>query len=140
MHSNFSQNFDHHSEYKRPLILAIDDDRDNLLLVSCVIESMGLNFAVSNNSRQCLPLVKELLPDIILLNIVMPNLNGLEIARILKQSKNFAAIPLLAITGLTKDEDKKRVMQAGFDDYLAKPYLIEDLEAKLLILLQNRSV
>ncbi|MEM8676622.1 MAG: response regulator [Cyanobacteria bacterium P01_G01_bin.67] len=137
MHSNFDRNFTEHSKGDRPLVLVVDNDRDNLLLIGCVVESMGLNYVVTNESQQCLNLAEELLPDIILLDIVMPKMSGLEIAIILKQSEQLSHIPLLAVTGLTKNKDRQKLIEAGFDDYLSKPYLIEELEAKLNKLLKD---
>lgn len=137
MHSNFDRNFTEHSKGDRPLVLVVDNDRDNLLLIGCVVESMGLNYVVTNESQQCLNLAEELLPDIILLDIVMPKMSGLEIASILKQSEQLSHIPLLAVTGLTKNKDRQKLIEAGFDDYLSKPYLIEELEAKLNKLLKD---
>ncbi|MEM9508559.1 MAG: response regulator [Cyanobacteria bacterium P01_E01_bin.35] len=137
MHSNFDRNFTEHSKGDRPLVLIVDNDRDNLLLIGCVVESMGLNYVVTNESQQCLNLAEELLPDIILLDIVMPKMSGLEIAIILKQSEQLSHIPLLAVTGLTKNKDRQKLVEAGFDDYLSKPYLIEELEAKLDKLLKD---
>ncbi|MEM7762346.1 MAG: response regulator [Cyanobacteria bacterium P01_A01_bin.40] len=137
MHSNFNQNFTEHTKDGRPLVLVVDNDRDNLLLVSCVVESMGINYVVTNESEHCLNLVEELLPDIILLDIVMPKVSGLEIASILRQNERLSHIPLLAVTGLTKNEDRQKLIEVGFDDYLSKPYLIEELEAKLHQLLKD---
>ena len=136
MHSDSNQNWKKHTSNQKPLIAIIDDDRDNLLLASCVVESMGMDYVITNDSEQCLSLVRELLPDIILLDIVMPNMNGIEIASILKQDRHCAQIAIIAVTGLTKPEDKERLIAAGFDDYLSKPYLIEELEAKIYGLLK----
>lgn len=131
---NFRANKDFADEQfqdDRPLILIVDNDLDNLLFASCVIESLEIRCVVTDDSRKCLPLVRELLPDLILLDIVMPEIDGLEIARILKQSQKLANIPIIAVTGLTRPEDLERIAEAGCDACLAKPYLIEELEAKI---------
>lgn len=140
MHSDISNHFSQQSKYQRPLVLVVDNDHDNLLLAGYIVESMGFNFAVTNKSEDCLFLVEKLIPDLILLNIVMPKISGLEIAHILKQDQKFSTIPLIAVTGLTKLEDRNKILQAGFDDYLAKPYLIEDLETKLQSLVKSPGV
>ena len=121
----------------KPLILIVDNDSDNLLFASCVVESMEMRYAVVDDSEKCLDLVYKLSPDLILLDIVMPKVNGLEIARIIRQDKNIANIPVIAVTGLTKAEDKHELIAAGFDDYICKPYLIEELEAKIAIYLKK---
>ena len=90
-----------------------------------------MRYIVTDKSEECLQLVEESLPDIILLDIVMPNVNGLEITKIIKKNHKFAHIPIIAVTGLTKAEDKNQIIAVGCDDYLIKPYLIEQLEAKI---------
>lgn len=137
MHSNSNKTFDKSSDNYQPLILIVDNDNDNLLFASYIIESMGLNYVVTDDSEQCLNLVAELLPDIILLDIVMPKLSGLEIVNLIKQDESFAHISLIAVTGLTKAEDREELISAGFNDYLCKPYLIEELEGKIYRLLNS---
>ncbi|MEL6438204.1 MAG: response regulator [Cyanobacteria bacterium J06621_8] len=143
MHSNLNHNFDNQQLNLRPLVplvLVVDNDSDNLLLASCVIESLGVGCVVTNDSEKCLDLVKKMLPRLILLDVVMPKLNGLEIASIIKQNPDTASIPIIAVTGLTREEDRAKLEQSGFDDYLSKPYLIEDLEAKLQFFLKNVAI
>ena len=123
--------------HKQPLILIVDDHRDNLLFASYVIEFLGMRPAITNNSQQCLHLVKILLPDLILLDIVMPGVNGLEITRIVKQDRQICHIPIIAVTGLTRPEDTNKIISVGCDDYLIKPYLIEELESKIYSYLNN---
>lgn len=115
----------------QPLVLVVDNDQDNLLFASCVIESMGMRYVVSNDSEECLNLVHNLLPDIILLDIVMPKLNGIDVTRLIKSNKNISHIPIIAVTGLTRPDDQNSLLEAGCDDYLCKPYMIEELESKI---------
>jgi CheY-like chemotaxis protein len=125
------------SLHEQPLILIVDDHRDNLLFASYVIKSLGMRPAITNNSRKCLHLIKILLPDLILLDIVMPGLNGLEITQIVKQDRQICHIPIIAVTGLTRPEDTNKIISVGCDDYLIKPYLIEELENKIYSYLNN---
>lgn len=115
----------------QPLVLIVDNDRDNLLLASCIVKLLGMRYVVTDKSEECLQLIEEFLPDLILLDIVMPNVNGLEIAQIIKENPQFAYIPIIAVTGLAKTEEKSQIIAMGCDDYLIKPYLIEQLEAKI---------
>ncbi|PSB06003.1 response regulator [Pleurocapsa sp. CCALA 161] len=135
MHSNSDKIFNRSLEDYQPLILIVDNDNDNLLLASYIVESMGFDYVVTDDSEKCLSLAAELLPDIILLDIVMPKMNGLEIINLIKQDLSLAHISIIAVTGLTKAEDLDRLITAGFDDYLCKPYLIEELEGKIYSLL-----
>lgn len=136
MHSNLNR-FNKSPRGYEPLVLIVDNDNDNLLFASYIIESMGLNYVVTDDSEKCLSLVAELIPDIILLDIVMPKMNGFEIISSIKQEQSFAHIAIIAVTGLTKAEDRDQLITAGFNDYLCKPYLIEELEGKIYRLLNN---
>ena len=131
MHLNYKNNCKKRAQDYRPLIFVVDNDRDNLLVASFIIESMGMGFVEIQNSDRCLELVYKLLPDIVLLDIVMPRVNGLEIVGEIAKDRKLAAISTIAVTGLTKTEDKKKLIAAGFDDYLSKPYMIEELENKI---------
>ena len=131
MHLDYKNNCQKRAQDYRPLIFVVDNDRDNLLVASFIIESMGMGFVEIQDSDRCLELVYKLLPDIVLLDIVMPKVNGLEIVGEIAKDQKLAAISTIAVTGLTKTEDKKKLIAAGFDDYLSKPYLIEELENKI---------
>lgn len=131
MHSKLLNGFEKQYQVHKPLILIVDNDRDNLLFASYVVESLGMGYTVTNDSEECLDLVSKLLPDLILLDIVMPKINGLEIARSIKQSRNISHIPIIAVTGLTRPKDTRKIIEVGCDEYISKPYLIEDLEAKI---------
>lgn len=131
MHSQYKKGSDQQSKSNQPLILIIDDDTDNLLLASYVVESLGMAFVFTDKTEECLNLIDKLSPDIILLDIVMPKINGLELANTIKQDRNTSHIPIIAVTGLTRTQDIIKIKQAGCDAYICKPYLIEDLEFKL---------
>ncbi|MGK7950107.1 MAG: response regulator [Xenococcaceae cyanobacterium] len=132
MHLKFQKSFENQSKSGQPLVLIVDDNRDNLLLASCVIESMGMHYVVTDDSEECLNLVNRLSPNLILLDIVMPRVDGFKIASTIKQNPNLSNIQLVAVTGLASSKDKQKIMEEGFDDYLCKPYLIEELESKVL--------
>lgn len=132
MHSNILNNYRlERSKPRRPLILVVDNDRDNLLFASYVIQALGIDYLITDDSQKCLELVHEHHPDMILLDIVMPKLDGLEITRSIRKDRQISHISIVAVTGLTKPEDKTQLLAAGCDDYLRKPYLIEELETKI---------
>lgn len=131
MHSKSNDNYKNKPNPHKPLVLIIENDWDNLLFATYVVESLGMAFVYTEQSENCLELVNKLLPDVILLDIVMPRIDGLQIARLIKHNKNTSHIPIIAVTGLTRPKDISQVIQAGCDAYLSKPYLIEDLELKL---------
>ena len=143
MPSNIHKNSEKQRPQDQPLILIVDNDHDNILFASCIIDSLGMRYVFTDDSEECLNLVHQLLPDIILLDIVMPKIDGLEIIRLLKQDRNLSHIPIIAVTGLTRTQDKDRLSKAGCDEYLSKPYMIEELESKIFsclncVLVENK--
>ncbi|MGK7935125.1 MAG: PleD family two-component system response regulator, partial [Xenococcaceae cyanobacterium] len=96
MYSKLNKIIEKQSEPYRPLILVVDNDYDNLLLASYVVESLGMAFIFTDKSEECLNLIDKLSPDLVLLDIVMPKINGLELARLIKQDRNIAHIPIIA--------------------------------------------
>lgn len=139
MHSlTLKQNSRKQAKSYQPLVLIVDNDPDNLLLASCVVETLGIGCAVTDESDKCLDLIYDLQPDIILLDIVMPKLDGLKITQIIRQDNTLAHISIIAVTGLTRLEDQTKIIEVGCDDYLCKPYLIEELESKIYSCLKCR--
>lgn len=117
---------------KKPLILVLEDDEDNLLLISHILSSLECRYLMANNGKDFLELVRSSLPDLILLDIVLSEkMDGIELIRILKEDNFTSSIPIIAVTGLTSEKDKKQIKQSGCNDYLCKPFLIEELEAKI---------
>lgn len=114
-----------------PLILLVDDDCDNLFLTANVVNLLKLNYLVTTNPLNALDLAMDKQPDLILLDIVMPELDGLAITRALKSCPLTDHIPIIAVTGLTLPKHKSEIKNAGCDDYISKPFLIEELEAKI---------
>jgi CheY-like chemotaxis protein len=114
---------------KRSLILAIDDDDDNLFLLNCALELLDCEFVGKTSGRSALAFVQERQPDLILLDVILPDIHGVEFARQLKQDVRTQNIPVIAVTGLATSEDRAELLEAGFSDYISKPYLVDELEA-----------
>jgi len=124
--SFISDNKKHYSQ--QPLVLAVEDHDDSRLLISYALESIGCRFICQKDSSATVLVAKEYQPDLIMLDILLPGLNGLEVVRHLKEEPLTQEIPVIAVTALATKEDQNKIMQAGFDEYICKPYMIEDLE------------
>lgn len=109
-------------------ILAVDDDEDNLIIISYILSAMGYSFMTAIRGDEGLVMAQTYAPSLILLDIILPGMDGFEIIRQLKHNPFTKNIPIIAVTGLAFLEDKKRILEAGCNDYLSKPYLIRDLE------------
>ncbi|MGB3532870.1 MAG: response regulator [Microcoleaceae cyanobacterium] len=113
---------------QHPGILAVDDDEDNLLLLTYVLQQLGYQALGTTDSDDVLPLAISQQPQLILLDIILPKIDGFELLYLLRQNKQTCHTTVIATTGLAFPEDRQRLLMAGFDDYISKPYLISDLE------------
>jgi two-component system, cell cycle response regulator DivK len=114
----------------QPLILAVDDDEDNLLLLSLAVKQLfNCSIIPAIGGKMALSLAHLDQPDLILLDIRLSDLDGLEVTRRLKQHPDTKEIPIIAVTAYAKAEDQKQIIATGCDDYLSKPYMLEDLQA-----------
>ena len=135
-HSFTSDEKKHISQH--PLILAVEDNEDNLLLMGYALDSLGCRFICQSDSINTIVVAKEYQPNLIMLDILLPSINGIELVRYLKQDPLTCHIPVVAVTALTKKEEQKQILEAGFDAYLSKPYMIDELEIVIRRLLCNR--
>ena len=116
-------------------ILIIDDDLDTLRLVGLMLQKQGYEIAAASNGREGLLKVEEELPDLILLDVMMPDMDGYEVARRLRKSPETAKIPILMFTAKSQLDDKVTGFESGADDYLTKPTHPTELQAHVKALL-----
>jgi DNA-binding response OmpR family regulator len=116
-------------------ILIVDDDMDTLRLVGMLLERQGYQIIVADNGSHALDKAISESPDIILLDVMMPDIDGLEVARRLRANAGTAAIPILFFTAKTQVEDKVAGFDSGGDDYLTKPVHPAELSARVKALL-----
>ncbi len=102
-------------------ILVVDDVADNVEILRMRLESMGYEVVVAEDGEQALERVRETLPDLILLEIMMPKIDGLEVARRLKADTSLPFMPIIMVTAKTTAQDVLAGLEAGGDDYLTKP-------------------
>jgi CheY-like chemotaxis protein len=114
---------------KLPVVLAVDDDEDNLLLLSYVLEPLNCSIITAVDGHTAFEKARTEQPSLILLDIMLPDLDGLQIVRQLREDPKTRMIPVIAVTALARPEDRERILSAGCNDYISKPYLLEDLEA-----------
>ncbi len=118
---------------KRPCVLAVEDDEDNLLLIEYVLEKINCLFLKASDSITALSLATVHLPDLILLDIVLPQWDGFYFLQQLKQNPLTSCIPVIAVTGLVLPCIQQRLQEAGCVDYLSKPYRLPELENIILL-------
>ncbi|MBD2005083.1 MULTISPECIES: response regulator [Cyanophyceae] len=113
---------------KQPMILVVEDNEDNLLLLSEVLLAIDCSFITTTNGNAAILLAQTYQPKLILLDILLPDMNGEEVVYNLKQNPQTMAIPIVAVTALARPGDRENLLFAGCSDYISKPYLIDDLE------------
>lgn len=131
MDMEFSLGSGEESVSQRPLVLAVDDNEDNLVLISFTLDLIGCNFITAKNGETALQLAQTYLPDLILLDIMLPDINGIEIITRLRENLPTKDIPVIAVTALARPEDQQNILAAGCNDYISKPYVVDDLEVVL---------
>jgi len=120
-------------------ILIIDDDVDTLKLVGLMLERQGYEIIVANNGEQGLSKSISERPDLILLDVMMPDLDGYEVARRLRDDPKVAHIPIIMFTAKSMVDDKVKGFEAGVDDYLTKPTHPAELTAHVKAVLSRVS-
>jgi two-component system cell cycle response regulator DivK len=127
--SYFCPSASQYSRSKKPLILAVDDDEDNLLLLAYALEPLDCNLLTATDGRTAFQKAQAQRPDLILLDIRLPYMDGTEVVSQLRKDSKTKTIPVIAVTALAGLDDRESLLQVGCDDYISKPYLIEDMEA-----------
>jgi len=113
----------------QPLILVIEDDEDSLVVLTQALELFGCIVVGARDGQSGFSMALRYNPDLILLDILLPDINGQDLASQLRQLPALAATPIIAVTALAKADDRRRILLSGCNDYIAKPYILEDLEA-----------
>jgi CheY-like chemotaxis protein len=112
-------------------ILLVDDDMDTLRLVGLMLQRQGYEVRVASSGQQALGMVQAETPDLILLDIMMPEMDGYEVARRLRSDLATSEIPIIMFTAKTQVDDKVMGFEAGADDYLTKPTQPRELFAHM---------
>lgn len=124
------------SSAKNLLILIIDDNRDSADGLAICLESEGYQVRVNYNGEDGIAAALDYLPDVVLLDITLPDISGYEVAKRLRQYEQFVSLSIIAMSGHSSKSDKQKAVTAGFNYYLVKPVDY----AELLTLLSNREL
>jgi signal transduction histidine kinase len=108
-------------------VLVVDDEPRNVMLLQELLESRGYTVVIASDGEQGLALASERFPDVILLDVMMPRLNGFDVCRRLKENQSTAMIPVLLVTSLDAREDRLAGIGAGANDFIIKPIDTGDL-------------
>jgi DNA-binding response OmpR family regulator len=126
------------AERPQPVVLAVDDDEDILELVAFRLERSGYTVLRARDGEEALQVAREQRPDLVVLDVMMPKLDGFEVTRRLRADELTRSTPIILLTARAQDADVQTGFDAGADDYLRKPFSPQELRARVQAILGRR--
>jgi len=120
-----------------PKIMVVDDDEEFTNLYKEYLKMVGFEAVSENRSSKAMELACVEKPDVFVLDLMMPEPNGFQLCRMLRADDNFKRTPIIIVTALTDLDSKLVAMGAGANDYLTKPFHIDELKSRINALLEN---
>jgi DNA-binding response OmpR family regulator len=121
-----------------PIVLAADDDEDVLGLLVFRLERSGYSVLQARDGEEALELARQAKPDLAVIDVMMPKLDGFEVTRRLRAEEGTRRMPIILLTARTQDADLERGFETGADDYLRKPFSPQELSARVHAILGRR--
>jgi two-component system, OmpR family, phosphate regulon response regulator PhoB len=118
-------------------ILVVEDEADLTLMMRYNLEAEGFRVLIAHDGDEAAELMRESLPDLILLDWMLPGLSGIELCRRWRAREETARIPIIMITARGEEEERVRGLATGADDYVVKPFSIPELQARINALLRR---
>ncbi len=112
-------------------ILIVEDENDCAELLTYNLQKENYEAVIARNGKEAIEAVQRQMPDVVLLDVMMPELNGWEVCRILRESTNGKSLPIIMLTALSEEEERVKGLSLGADDYLSKPYSVKELLLKI---------
>jgi DNA-binding response OmpR family regulator/DNA-binding CsgD family transcriptional regulator len=125
------------TDVRRDTVLVVDDTPETLGFLTDTLDHAGFTVLIATDGESALRLVQQITPDLVLMDAVMPGLNGFETCRRMKRDKMLAHLPVIFMTGLTETENVLEGLAAGGVDYVTKPLVVDELLARIRVHLAN---
>jgi DNA-binding response OmpR family regulator len=125
-------------ERERPVVLVADDEEDILALIAFSLERSGYTVILARDGEEALALARDERPDLAVLDVTMPKLDGFELTRRLRTDEATSRMPIILLTASAQDADVQRGFDVGADDYLRKPFSPQELRARVQAILGRR--
>ncbi len=120
-----------------PKIMVVDDDKEFTTLYREYLTMVGFETICENQSSKAMALAAVTLPDVFLIDLMMPEPDGFKLCRMLRADPNFKRTPIIIVTALNNTDSKLVAMGAGANDYLVKPFHIDELKLRINALLEK---
>lgn len=121
---------------RQPVILVVDDEPQLLRALRASLPAAGYEVITAQNGEEALGKIKQEMPDLIILDLVMPGISGLDLCR---QVRTFSAVPIIVLSAKGGDQSKVTILDAGADDYVTKPFSLDELLARIRVALRRSS-
>jgi two-component system cell cycle response regulator DivK len=112
-------------------VLVVEDNSLNLELVLDILDAMGFEARGVEEGKEALGIIENEQYDLVLMDIELPGMNGIEVMENIKKKKSYEKVPVIALTAYAMKGDKERLIASGFDDYMAKPIDVGEFIKKL---------
>jgi CheY-like chemotaxis protein len=126
------------------VILIVDDLKQNLKLLNVILEDQGYQTSLALNAKDALERLKVITPDLILLDLMMPDISGLEACQIIKSENKYKNIPIMFLTASNEEIHLKEAYKLGAEDYITKPFrkdeLLGRIKTQLTLISQSRYI
>ena len=120
-------------------ILVVDDESDVSELVSYHLKAKGFQVEVVNNPNSSIGTARSFLPDLVILDVMMPDLNGIQICRMLRADPKLKKVPVIFLTAKAEENDRVQGLEVGADDYICKPFSTKELVLRVQTILRRLS-
>jgi DNA-binding response OmpR family regulator len=121
-----------------PKIMIVDDDKSFTTLYRAYLTMAGFETVIENHSSRAAQLAASVKPDLFILDLTMPEPDGFKLCRILRADNNFKYTPIIIVTALNDTDSRVVALGSGADDYLVKPFHIDDLKLRIDSLLEKK--
>ncbi len=128
------------ADERRPIVLIVEDDVNNRAVLQAVVEDIvGAATMLADGGREALEVVRQTVPDLVLLDLLIPEPDGFAVARLLKADPATARVPIIAFSASTRSEQREAAYAAGCDRFISKPFDIDVVEESIRDLLGGAS-
>jgi DNA-binding response OmpR family regulator len=129
---------DGRAEREQPVVLVADDEEDILAMIVFRLENSGYTVLQAHDGAEALELARSSQPDLAVLDVMMPKMDGSELTQRLREDEATSRMPIILLTARTQETDIQRGFASGADDYIRKPFRPEELRARVQAILGHR--
>lgn len=126
------------ADREQPVVLAADDEEDILELIAFRLENSGYTVLQAHDGAEALELARSSQPDLAVLDVMMPKMDGFEVTRRLREEEATSKMPIILLTARSQEADIQRGFDVGADDYIRKPFSPQELRSRVQAILGRR--